>query len=325
MLALLDDWRRFLEQLAAVFRTLEHELASRPRERNLERAATRLLPLVVDRTTGEDAWYSTLLTVLRWYADATGITDEHVDAMIADVIPRHFTSWVVPDEAAAARGFADLASRIAAGPEPAPAPRDALATWRTIRVQMFEYFRATPLVPVEGDGHARFIETVDRARDPERAERMQAALLLVRDSAARRMPLTVDQLAEWQGVVLGGSAPAPLRTTDAYAKGGRERYAILYNFRDELVAVLDDAADIRMPIAMRAARVYLDVAFFHPFADGNARAARLALDHVLSSAGYAIEQAAPLFTLARAADDAPGTWAFATAVDLLIGPQATPR
>ncbi|MBA3398035.1 MAG: Fic family protein [Deltaproteobacteria bacterium] len=188
------------------------------------------------------------------------------------------------------------------------------------------HFRATPALPVRGDGHARFIDTVDRARDPERAERMAAALLLVRDSAARRMPLTVDQLAEWQGVVLGGSAPAPLRTTDAYAKGGRERYAITFGFHDELARVLDeayrDATDPQLPIAMRAARVYLDICFYHPFADGNARAARLAFDHVVSSAGFAIEQAAPLFTLARAADDAQGTWAFATAVDLLIGPRA---
>jgi Fic family protein len=52
-----------------------------------------------------------------------------------------------------------------------------------------------------------------------------------------------------------------------------------------------------------AARVYLDVCFFHPFDDGNARAARLALDCVLTRAGLAIHVAEPIFAIPRWADD----------------------
>ncbi|MGW1544243.1 Fic family protein [Streptomyces sp. NPDC002309] len=36
-----------------------------------------------------------------------------------------------------------------------------------------------------------------------------------------------------------------------------------------------ESADRRVPLVSRAARAYLDVAFFHPFPDGNARLAML--------------------------------------------------
>ena len=71
---------------------------------------------------------------------------------------------------------------------------------------------------------------------------------------------------------------------------------------------------------MRAARVYLDVCFFHPFADGNARAARLALEHVLTSEGFALHTADPVFVVGRSAEDARGAWCFALVIDHLIGP-----
>ena len=73
---------------------------------------------------------------------------------------------------------------------------------------------------------------------------------------------------------------------------------------------------------MRAARAYLDVCFFHPVDDGNARAARLALDHILTSAGCALHAAEPVFVVSRGADDPRGAWALARVLDQLIGPRA---
>ncbi|MEV8312335.1 Fic family protein [Streptomyces flavidovirens] len=57
-----------------------------------------------------------------------------------------------------------------------------------------------------------------------------------------------------------------------------------------------------MPLPARAARLYLDVAFFHPFDDGNARAALLALGHLLAAENIVLGWIAPL-TIARYADD----------------------
>lgn len=73
---------------------------------------------------------------------------------------------------------------------------------------------------------------------------------------------------------------------------------------------------------MRAARVYLDVCFFHPFDDGNARAARLALDHVLTTAGWALSLAEPVFVIARGAGDRRGARLLAGVLAQFAGPHA---
>jgi hypothetical protein len=150
---------------------------------------------------------------------------------------------------------------------------------------------------------------------------MTAALELARDTAKRGVPLTVDALVEFQGVVLGHCVE--LRTGDAFAKGGRERYSILPDLRERLEMCLADASN-EAPTPVRAARAYLDVCFFHPFDDGNARAARVALDYVLTAAGLGLHAAEPLFMLARAAGDATGAVSFANAIQWLTGPLANP-
>ena len=123
------------------------------------------------------------------------------------------------------------------------------------------------------------------------ADRLASALVLCRDSAARGLPLSFDQLAEWQAVVLGEHAPVAFRSAVAYAKNGREMYRIDSDVADEFDRALADASDTSSTVATRAARAYLDLCFFHPFPDGNARAARLALDHVLSSNGLWLRDA----------------------------------
>lgn len=85
-------------------------------------------------------------------------------------------------------------------------------------------------------------------------------------------------------------------------------------------AAIQDAGDAAVPATLRAARVYLDVCFFHPFRDGNSRAARLALDHVLTRAGLALHSAEPLFIVSRAAADEYGPFAFQYVVDYRAGP-----
>lgn len=84
-------------------------------------------------------------------------------------------------------------------------------------------------------------------------------------------------------------------------------------------AALDEANDLRVAAATRAAKAYLDVCFFHPFEDGNARAARLVLDHVLMRAGLALHAVEPVFVVSRAADDPRGAWGLAYVIDHLAG------
>lgn len=132
------------------------------------------------------------------------------------------------------------------------------------------------------------------------------------------LALSFGQLSEWQAVVLGAREPVAFRSTDAYAKQKHERYRIAPETSRVFDRAIAEAADGRRPAVVRAARVYLDVCFFHPFFDGNARAARLALDHVLTSAGLTLRIAEPIFLAARAAADEQGHASLARVLDRLV-------
>ena len=130
---------------------------------------------------------------------------------------------------------------------------------------------------------ARWAEVAEHIRGPARtgrdgiaehfaareegADRLLAALDLVRADAAVDGELTFVRLEAWQRIVLG-VAEAPWRTTSAWAKGGREWYRFRPDLPEAFGACLAEATDLDVPLPSRAARVYLDVAFFHPFAEG---------------------------------------------------------
>jgi len=309
-LGALASWRGFLEELAVRFAALRAEEAS------VERAAARLLPFVLERTSAEDAWYRTFATVVAWYAEPLVGDIATMRDQVHELVSGRFSSWMTPTEDAAERTCRALDALIAQAPV-----GDALAAWLAVRDGAFAEALVTAAhEPVTEDGHQRFITEHDRARDPVRAERMIAALEMCRASARSGMKLSLGQLAEWQAIVLGESRPVELRTGDAFGKGGRERYPLLPELRELAERLLAEAGDPGTPAAVRAARAYLDVCFLHPFPDGNARAARLALDHVLTGAGLALRVAAPVFVLSRGAGDARGAASFAAVIDRLSGP-----
>ena len=144
-----------------------------------------------------------------------------------------------------------------------------------------EVVEAAPTVDVVAED----IQAFDGALDPDRASGLLTALELARADAARGAELDFALLRSWQRHVLGTPNP-PFRTQPAFAKGGRERYGIAPDTRARLDACLAEATspatDPALCLSARAARAYLDVCFFHPFADGNARAAFLALVFVLA-------------------------------------------
>lgn len=322
--AALSEWRQFLVDLAAIFAELGDETTDLPLEDIVERAAARLLPLVVERTGAEDAWYSTFSRVLSWFLESFGRTEPEVRDVVDAVIRGRFASWCAPDDADARDACAELGLAVAnAWKHPESRP-DALAEWLQTRAQAFltppgEY----PREPVRRDGHLHFIDTRDRPRDPGRADRMLAALTACRASARRGEPLTFAALASWQALVLGVDE-ARFRTTDAFAGHGRDRYGLAPDTPQRFAACLAESAPGELRPALRAARVYLDVCFFHPFVDGNARAARLALDHVVTRAGLALHTVEPIFVVARAADDRRGAFSLAWAIEHLLGLPAAP-
>ncbi|HWS32895.1 MAG TPA: hypothetical protein VN408_09150, partial [Actinoplanes sp.] len=77
--------------------------------------------------------------------------------------------------------------------------------------------------------------------------------------------------------------------------------------RQRYESCLSEATDRAVPVAARAARAFLDVAFFHPYDDGNARLAGLVLHFVLLDAGVELDEVRPILTTVRRADDDDGS------------------
>ncbi|MCX5165582.1 Fic family protein (plasmid) [Streptomyces sp. NBC_00053] len=193
---------------------------------------------------------------------------------------------------------------------------DSLSTW--LRVRRETDWQQAPALRrglTARDGFRAWCEGPVRQRDAVRAERLLAAHTLACADAARRAPLDFALLASWQREVLGG-VEAPFRAADAYAKAGRERYGLTSRTQADFAAYLREATDQGLPLAARAARVYLDVAFFHPFTDGNARSALLTLVHVLAREDIVLSEVGPLQTI-RYADDPAGAADLATLIGVL--------
>ncbi|MBB6395609.1 hypothetical protein BKA00_002523 [Actinomadura coerulea] len=144
-----------------------------------------------------------------------------------------------------------------------------------------------------------------------------AALARVRDDARRGLDPSFERLAAWQAVVLG-HGPVEFRTGPARAKAGRERYGLDHRTQPRFRACLAQSTDPSVPLPARVARAYLDVLFFHPFDDGNGRAAMLMLYFLLLRDSVVIDQAAPMLVVSRRADDRAGALALARLAEVAI-------
>lgn len=324
--AVLVDWREWLETLARAFAAIDAESAGLALAPWIERAAARILPLVVAERGSDDAWWGPLSAGLAWYLERIAPEQEPL-RWISDVVGGQFESWVEPSEATASRACLYFGAELAGRLTRAVPPIDALAQWRDGRSEREwkRFPRGFVSLGPARDGHALYIDTRDRRRDPERADRMHAALAHMRAAARRGEPLTMALLASCQQRVLGSAAVPEFRTGDAFAKGGQERYSLGPDTEAELSRCLLEANGPPADAVWRAARVYLDVCFFHPFVDGNARAARLALDHVLTGAGLTLDLGDPVFAFPRWAANRGDHEVFTWTLEQVSGPLWRPR
>ncbi|MQS16554.1 Fic family protein [Streptomyces kaniharaensis] len=292
--ASLCEWREWLESLADRFEAYPLDPAALDDQRILwERAVRNLVQQVVDRTGAESGWYGHCHEVLTWFLNRWGFEPEPARQAIGG----RFKSWTAPklvliDDVAERIALSlPLEGSVAQPAEPAP---DHLRSWLALRGTV-AWPEPSPQagdgpVTAERDGAAEDIRHFDAALDPARAAGLLTALDLLRADAARGARLDFDLLRGWQQHILGTPEPPPFRTLPAFAKEGRERYGIAPDTRAHLDKCLaESAADGELPLIARAARAYLDVCFFHPFDDGNARAAFLTLVFVLAREGVTLE------------------------------------
>ena len=194
--------------------------------------------------------------------------------------------------------------------------RDHLFDWWRVRDDIDWAELGTPdQEPVTG--HPDGVVAYAAAGEPERAARLLAALAQVRDAAQAGAHLSLELSSRWQAIVLGVGTVG-FRDGPAFAKRGREHYGLGPDTRDRFEVCLAQATEAGTPLSARAARVYLDVLFVHPFPDGNARAAMLAIYHVLVRETVIIDIAEPLLRTVRRADDRDGAVDLVRLVEVLI-------
>ncbi|MFJ4985823.1 Fic family protein [Streptomyces sp. NPDC088732] len=300
VVASLCEWREWLESLAEKFEAYALEPAAVEDQRILwECAARNLILYVTDRTGCGSAWYGHCRQVLTWFLSHWGVRPGIAGDLVDRAIGGRFLSWTGPDAAL----VADVAERLALSlwPQdgkwlPEPATPDHLERWLAVREAVsWEAARdgasEGPVSPSR-DGAAEDIRVFDGALDPDREKGLLDALALARFDAARSAPLDFALLRGWQQHVLHTPQPPAFRSLPAFAKEGRERYGIGAATPVRLDACLAESApggENTLALSARAARAFLDVCFFHPFDDGNARSAFLVLVFVLAREGVGLD------------------------------------
>ncbi|MGW7552364.1 Fic family protein [Streptomyces rimosus] len=315
----LCEWRGWLETLVGWFDRYPLEPAAIEDQRILwERAARNLILQVADRTGCGSGWHGHCRQVLTWFLGYWGFAPDVAQDLVEQAVGGRFESWTDPGPVL----VDDVAERLALSLRPqhaawsaGPAP-DHLERWLAVRGTVPWHEGPDggvdgPVIPSR-DGAAEDIRAFDAAVDPARAEGLLAALEALRADAARGAPLDFALLRGWQQHVLGTAEPPPFRSSPAFAKRGRERYGIGPDTRARLDACLAESAPGSssgpgggrpLSLIARAARAYLDVCFFHPFDDGNARSAFLTLVYVLAREGVALDSVGLLRRVAFRADD----------------------
>ncbi|MFF3316226.1 Fic family protein [Streptomyces sp. NPDC003035] len=324
--AALCEWRAWLESLAGWFDAYPLALADVDDQRILwECAARNLILQVTDRTGCGSGWYGHCRQVLTWFLSRWGVAPDLAEDLVDQAIGGRFESWTGPDAVL----VDDVAERFALSLRPADGERsteptpDHLERWLAVR-ETVAWQEAPdgggdgPVTPSR-DGAAEDIRAFDGALDPDRAKGLLAALELVRTEAARGASLGFELLQHWQQHVLGTPQPPPFRDLPAFAKAGRERYGISPDTRARLDACLAESAkDAQrpLPLTARAARAYLDVCFFHPFDDGNARSAFLTLVFVLAREGVTLDEVTLLRRVTFQADEPADALILARYIDV---------
>jgi hypothetical protein len=190
---------------------------------------------------------------------------------------------------------------------------DQLTAWQRVREQVpwrdVVPHLQTPVLAVR-DGFTAHAAT---GEDQRRQSLLLAAYDDVRRVAATGAGLTPDLTARWNAMLRGIPAVG-FRRGPAFAKNGRDRYGLHADTQQRYESCLSEAADLTIAVAARAARAYLDVAFFHPYDDGNARLGGLVLHFVLLCAGVELDEVRPILTTVRRADDPEGAASFARLV-----------
>ncbi|MFC8290654.1 hypothetical protein ACFUJ0_07210 [Streptomyces sp. NPDC057242] len=96
------EWRDWLEDLAERFAALappSHLAGGAADPWHWERACTRLVTTVADRTHTDSGWYGHCKQVLGWFLARNGVEEKRAGEIVESAVGGRFGSWVEPDAA----------------------------------------------------------------------------------------------------------------------------------------------------------------------------------------------------------------------------------
>ncbi|MEU8673399.1 hypothetical protein [Streptomyces sp. NPDC048560] len=113
VVASLLEWRDWLEDLAERFEWLAPPADADAEDYSwhVERAAARLVTLVVDDTGASGGWYGLCHTVLGWFLSFVGLEHDEAKRLVDATIGGRFESWVEPKPALIGTVGEELAAR----------------------------------------------------------------------------------------------------------------------------------------------------------------------------------------------------------------------
>ncbi|WP_051833606.1 hypothetical protein [Streptomyces katrae] len=118
VVAALLEWRGWLEDLAERFSALtppEQPGGHGVDAWHWERACTRLVTAVADRTHADSGWYAHCMQVLGWFLAYNGIDEERAREIVKTAVGGRFDSWIAPDVTVVARVSSGFARTIGDG------------------------------------------------------------------------------------------------------------------------------------------------------------------------------------------------------------------
>ena len=98
IVASLLEWRDWLEDMAERFEQLAPLPGANAEERrwHVERAVTRLVTTVVDRTQADSSWYGLCSLTLTWFLSSTGMGPDEAQKAVDAAIGGRFKSHAAP-------------------------------------------------------------------------------------------------------------------------------------------------------------------------------------------------------------------------------------
>lgn len=195
----------------------------------------------------------------------------------------------------------------------------ALCEWRAWLEQLAGWFAERPLALTDVEdqradwrgGRRPVRELVQSHRGSRRCGRRTA-----RAGGAAGRCQARRRTAGPAGALAGDPRDRALAGVRRREPGGPVRYGIDSDTRARFDACLAESASDTLGLIARAARAYLDVCFFHPFEDGNARAAFLTVLFVLAREGIGLNSVSLLRRVTFQAGSAGDPLILARSIDL---------